>query len=529
MDNDKSLIKDYLYIDYEEEYNLKKNKKIYLSNLFDKLSKLNLNLQEFKNQNELIKNMLSSCQIDTNFNDTFNFVHNLINGVMSRNILFINKIMEFIIKIRELTDPCLTKFEDFFQEQKKFTSSLNELNNCQTNYFKSVANAESTTFKFLKKKLFNRKENPNEFDEKEQSKFKAKAELEKYKFNINENNKKLTLFYEKQKDICDFNKILEIKYNEIYSNILNEYDKYKKEINNLFLKEENEITNLTNNIKIENDKFDLNNKKQLEIKFMQYKSNIKFENCDDGKELSACLLTYNEVSEMIGNYKEFEFEKENEKLSYGEQISEIFNLDENIEEENENKLIEIINDDVGKQIFLNLLNKLRANGKYQKSEVFIKLIGKIFNMTLDLAEKTNDYDWARNCIILSETFYYLENDTKIYVFNSIKQNKWLKKINFWKGFIEFNLNGEIEKIKNHTKQNLKDILLNVLVPIINNMKCCDVDIRIIIKITDEFLDKYNYLDEEDVSTLFGILSIDMEEVDKYRKEYKENPDLEKLL
>ena len=178
---------------------------------------------------------------------------------------------------------------------------------------------------------------------------------------------------------------------------------------------------------------------------------------------------------------------------------------------------------------MNQLNKLRANGKYQKSEVFIKLIGKIFNLTLDLAEKTNDYSWARNCIILSETFYYLENDKKIYISNLINQNKWLKKINFWRGFIEFNLNGEIEKISNYNKQNLKDILLNVLVPIINNMKCSGIDIRIIIKITDEFLDKYNYLDEEGVSTLFGILSIDMEKVDKFRKEYKENPDLEKSL
>ena len=529
MDNDKSLIKNYLYIDYEKEYNLKKNNNIYLSNLLDKLTKLNSNLQEFINQNKLIKNMLSSSQEDKKFYDTFNFVHNLFNGIINRNILFINKILEFIIKIRELTESCLPNFEDFFQEQKKFNSSLNELNKYQTNYFKSVANAESTTFKFLKKKLFNRKENPDEFEEKEQSKFKAKEELEKYKFKINENNKKLTLFYKKQKDICDFNKILEIMNNEIYSNLLNEYDKYKKEINNLFLKKKNEIINLTNNIKIESDKFDLNNKKQLEIKFMQYKSNMLFENCDDGKEFSACLLTYNEVSEIIGNYREFEFEKENEKLSFVEEITAIFNLEENIKEENENKLIEIINDDVGKQIFLNQLNKLRANGKYQKSEVFIKLIGKIFNLTLDLAEKTNDYSWARNCIILSETFYYLENDKKIYISNLINQNKWLKKINFWRGFIEFNLNGEIEKISNYNKQNLKDILLNVLAPIINNMKCFGIDIRIIIKITDEFLDKYNYLDEEGVSTLFGILSIDMEKVDKFRKEYKENPDLEKSL
>ena len=88
---------------------------------------------------------------------------------------------------------------------------------------------------------------------------------------------------------------------------------------------------------------------------------------------------------------------------------------------------------------------------------------------------------------------------------------------------------KINKKINYKKANLNDLLLAQLLPHINNMKEFDVDKRIIIKIFDEFLEKYNYLNKESYNTLFSIISNNISEIEKYRKEYKENPELEKEL
>ena len=62
------------------------------------------------------------------------------------------------------------------------------------------------------------------------------------------------------------------------------------------------------------------------------------------------------------------------------------------------------------------------------------------------------------------------------------------------------------------------------------MKEFGIDIRIIIKIVDEFLVKYNYLNEENYKTLWTLINGgDIKKIEEYRKEYKENPDLEKEL
>ena len=61
------------------------------------------------------------------------------------------------------------------------------------------------------------------------------------------------------------------------------------------------------------------------------------------------------------------------------------------------------------------------------------------------------------------------------------------------------------------------------------MKRYEIDIRIIIKIFDEVSEKYKYLNEESYFTIFSVLSNDIKIIEEYRKEYKNNPDLEKQL
>jgi hypothetical protein len=88
---------------------------------------------------------------------------------------------------------------------------------------------------------------------------------------------------------------------------------------------------------------------------------------------------------------------------------------------------------------------------------------------------------------------------------------------------------ELDRAANFLKPKFGEVLLSQLLPYINNMKQFGLDMRIIIKIADEFLEKYKYLNEQSYKILFNILSNDDELIEKLRKEYKENPDLENQL
>ena len=61
------------------------------------------------------------------------------------------------------------------------------------------------------------------------------------------------------------------------------------------------------------------------------------------------------------------------------------------------------------------------------------------------------------------------------------------------------------------------------------MKDFDIDDRIIIKIVDELLIKFDYLEKKNVSGLFIFINKDQKEIEKLRKEYQDNPDLENQL
>ena len=57
----------------------------------------------------------------------------------------------------------------------------------------------------------------------------------------------------------------------------------------------------------------------------------------------------------------------------------------------------------------------------------------------------------------------------------------------------------------------------------------EIDIRLIVKIMDEFVEKYNYLNEESYQILFSMINSDLEEIEKIRKEFRDNPNLKEEL
>ena len=164
---------------------------------------------------------------------------------------------------------------------------------------------------------------------------------------------------------------------------------------------------------------------------------------------------------------------------------------------------------------------------------------------MENAQRKKLYDNVKNCIILSQTFFYLdENNNKVYIFELIKKNNWLRNPKFWRLFIDamikqefirfqkvfpennFNVEENIN-INKKIRDNLNEVVFAQLITFVTNMKDFEIDKRIIIKIIDEFIEKFNYLSDNHKQSIFEIISPDKEEIEKLRKEY--NPSLEPEL
>lgn len=484
---------------------------------------------------KIMKVKLQEYNGEENFYNLFLLLKNTIDSTFNENYNMFNEILESLGTLKEIFKSYFKKYEEFFNIQKKFANKLNEIENYKNNFLETAKKAEMATYEYLKKKLFKKSTKQSEFNEKEELKNSAKLQLEKYKSKINEGNNELSLFNEFQKETFKSEKELEIKYNGVYSDCLMTYLEHQLTLTNSQDEIKERIVQLNQNSNTKKLKDYLNKYHQKdEINMKQYCSYIDFERCKDELELSACYKAYNEMENSIGKYKEIDLQKEKEKLEIGKIINRILHLDEKITDEDTNQLKELVKTNIGQTVFINIFSKLRANGIYEKPKKFILEMVKVINIIMEYSKKEKYYDKIKNCLILSQTFYYSDTNnkekTKNYIFEFIKNIKWLKSTDFWRTFIDTMLQSQIKKRNvNIKKLNLNDILLTQLLPHINNMKEIGIDIRIIIKIVDEFLEKYNYLNKESYKTLFSIISDDIKIIEKYRKEYKENPNLEKEL
>ncbi len=151
-------------------------------------------------------------------------------------------------------------------------------------------------------------------------------------------------------------------------------------------------------------------------------------------------------------------------------------------------------------------------------------------------------------MILSQTYYYDEKDKdgntkKKYLIDYIINYNWLRTPGFWRGIIEEMIVSEAKKYmsanpKEHdlfdkndksSREKLSNICFSQILPYVNNMKEFFMDERLIVKIIDEFVENYE-IQKELADTIYGgVISEKPEEVEKLRKEYKDNPNFENEL
>ena len=531
---EKSLIKNYLSDDYEQSYKIILEKYDYLSSFHEKFIKMKNVIEKFKKDyNELFKIKEDNFSIDVqeqDYNQIFILIKDEINLSIKENMTIINESIERLSNILESIKSNKMIFVEYLNIQNTFNTKLIEYENSKTKYLASAEKAELFTFENKERQI---NDNKNEIkDKKIKLQNIAKEDKEKYMKKYSELNDIFNTFNEKQTSIFNINKKLKIIFYQNLIDSLFSLFQYSSE----GVKGDEKAEKIKNNIMKYTDKKEniekMEYKELPKIELTQYKSKLPINDLYDFQEVNICIMACEEMTKFIGKYAEDMIEEYLKKVETNEKIKRIISSTNKINKKDEQYIKDILNTEMGQNLFIINFNQLRTNGILEKTKEIIEFFGRMITLILDKSKEKNNYKFIKSCMILSQTFYYIDiKKEKIYIIDLISNNKWLKSPQFWRDFIKLSINNEFNKIK-IKKDNINDLLCSQLIPYIKIMKEFNIDDRIILKIVDEFILLYDNIYKFDpgfFSILFSFINNDEKEIEKLRNEYKNNPDLEKEL
>ena len=318
-------------------------------------------------------------------------------------------------------------------------------------------------------------------------------------------------------------------------------------INQLLMKSAEKDINIELKKNLKRKKNDKIRRPLKAFNFEEHKSKIDFNSCIGNEDFNIYLDTIDVIKNKYSVKFEIDVDEEKKKNSFRELLKKFFELDSQnseLSEDNINQYYDYLKKIPSTHIiFVKILSKLRTNSEFKRKKNLIDILGKSVQILLEESEKKNDFWMVKNCIILSQTFYYEEEDvtnkqaTKKYIFEYIRKNEWLTKKDFWVGYCSWLIDEEFLKIGEMFKIELNDIKSNKTFSIKINNKISDVlfsqllpSLSNLLEITNNktyafeiiclFQEKYIYLTKESAESLFSIVSKDKEEIQKLRKEYE---------
>ena len=552
MENDSESYEDILWNKYDQLQKRLVEKSMYYQSSIKYFKEVYAEVERHIIQLTLIDNEIK-LKKPTKLDELFNIFKNTMNLFLDNHKKLINKIVknlqEYLSSIKK-ENPVYNDFKQSFHnyqlEQKKF-------NQIKEKFHESALEAETKTLKRVQKK--NEKKTNELVDLSNKQKKEVGNKLKKYQISLNEINKKREEYNSKQTSLIKY--YVDIEKNELnmYYSILNDFLKIEleKTIKHLYqpkineLSEKNRLKNIDKECQENLKKLKSNEKPEEKISF-EYKSNIDFDKCLEKEDFDTYAETVGIIKKNFNHiYEGITLEKEKLKNNIRELIKRFFELDKtdkinDIKIDEEKLYFDSLNDTSTHTTFIKLLTKLRTNSKFNRHKKLIEILGRSFKIILDEAEKNNNFWIAKNCIILSQTFYYeeeFENKKKIkkYAFEYIKTDSWLIKKDFWIGYTFYMVEEELKKfvklfpdidledIKNNkdfnSKQNLKisDVIFSQLLPSITNMLEITKKNMYAIEIIELFHEQYKYLTEDKMETLFLLTKAGKEDIERMRNEY----------
>ena len=152
------------------------------------------------------------------------------------------------------------------------------------------------------------------------------------------------------------------------------------------------------------------------------------------------------------------YEKEKNISVIEKNIKFISESSTDLSEEEKNKIIEFFKNDKEYILyFLQRLNNNRAKGGKILNVKTYHRIGELFKFINDIILEKNDYECFKYISILSMTYYKMEGNNKIYIYEYIKEHPYFKKCEFWQEYLEalidFDVRNAIYKKRKNTDEN----------------------------------------------------------------------------
>ena len=530
----------------------------------------------YKDKISEISKKIAKKKLD--FSQIFDFINSIPKILDSyiENLLFfteeINKQINLFDdkNIEQIVLTCETQFKGFKKELK---SKVEEIDKIKQNFFNEMEKTEIITYnyyylqpkynsnipeKYRDENIYNIKE--GEMD----MKILDTKELEnRYKEHINEGRKKENTFLENSKFHCENIKKFS---NELMEKIKHLVLNFLMSLKNNFQLPEKEITSflpqlikLDKNIKLDkimeqhfiNQKIGtfLFNPEIYKMKIFQRSKKNK-ENNDIFNEIEDKIVeledsidrTYlilDEISLLtiqkmkcfqLINIKDLNLEEEKEKIKMNHlTIKLLSNIKKEYTEkeellnitQNELDLIEsLLEKRCNRIVFLHKLNKFRALGNYMVTKVIYSIISKYFIKILNFIKKDYDAFPAKNVIVLSQTYYMIEKEEKIYIQEDIKEHEIFKDNKFWENLFNFFMNKEIQKLrksfdlneeKSDEKSHYNKLAFGQIMTICNNMLEFGYNKDDIYKFIEPKIKHYN-LDEISISSIKCVLGFENNDI-----------------
>ena len=466
----------------------------------------------------------------------------------------------------QIIDQILKPTNDLFNKEKEYYNSYNKiktlynsskvsLDKCKQNYDNNMKLCESAIFNSKQidvmiyageeEKIKNAKSANNSIKN-------TKPIEEKYITAVESANKcreveikghtKLLQFYQKM----DINFYEKIKYgigiylavaNKMCKNIVNASEFLGAAYNKISI--EKDIMDFIRDNKVEKNV-------QSASEFIPY---VPSADPTNKKEDSSKLDIYYEVMKTLkSNFKDIrndiDIEEETKKKRLRYLCERIFKIGSSVSfsKEEKNELLAFLEIPSYKKYFIVVLSRQRTKGRFKRSESLVRDLADILLKILDLAEKEKDYESAKNCIILSQTYFYEKGEDKkkkdkneslkkIYLFEFIKNNEWLKSNEFWDGLITLMINVEvkkneetaakqgIEETETMIKSRLSNICFSQLITFTSNMLDFGIDKVEVEKIVDDYCKKYE-IQKEFIEVIYSNINTKSQEIKEAQNKTK---------
>ena len=513
-----------------------KRKHLYVSNFIEIINKFQNACLSFSKSLMLIINKNYQLLEEKN-NSIYTTIENLLSFInlqsQEYNELFINLKSNILEPTNKVLEELNHKEKDLYtlylKSRTQYHNSRSSLEKAQKEYENSI--------KMCEKAIFNSKSleiNPlasNEDKDKNINKTNtfinnSKSIEDKYFTSIEEANKMRTNEYNKQKEILEFYQKID---NDNYSKIKGMIGVFlvliKKMYKSIFssietLSDQYKNINVAGDLNLFMEKHKSEDKPDKPIVFVPYcpEANLKTTSISgDQKENEKLQINYEVISMLRKSFRniceDLNMEEETKKHRLRLLCLKIFKIGPNVtfSQDEKKELLSYLKIPEYRTYFIINLSKQRTKGRFQRGEKLLDDLADILEFILEISEKEKNYEDAKNCLILSQTFYTeitfdknkKKEKYKRYLFDYIIDNKWLTSLSFWEEIIDFMIQKEIknneEVVKGQiSKETLEErrarisnIAFSQLLPYASNMLEFYMKKDIVRNLVELFVKKYD--------------------------------------